>query len=150
MNKLRKQFLALAILLYAVPLLAQNHPNLTGTWKLNVAKSDMGNAAVKELVVEVDHKDPVLKYVVHGEMLGGQRFEEKETVTTDGKASRDSHGLNVEVSWDGPALLVVGTADDKSMVYLARLTVSNDGKTMARVFTQKDDPQQRHEIYDKQ
>jgi hypothetical protein len=149
MNNSRRLFLLLPMLFSAGALFAQNHPNFTGTWKLNVAKSQTGSAGITELVVEVDHKDPVFKYVVRG-IAGGQRFEESETFTTDGKASRDSHRVNVEASWDGADLVAVGTADDRSMVYLARLTLSSDGKTITRVFTQKDDPERRHEIYEKQ
>lgn len=149
MNNSRKLFLLLPILFSTVALLAQNHPNFTGTWKLNVAKSEMGSSGVTELVIEVDHKDPVLKYVVRG-IAGGQPFEESETFTTDGKASRDSHGANVQASWDGADLVAVGTADDKSMLFLVRLTLSSDGRTFTRVFTQKEDPEKRHEIYEKQ
>lgn len=149
MNNSRKLFLFLPIIFSTVALVAQSHPNLTGTWKLNVAKSEMGTSGVTELVIEVDHKDPVLKYVVRG-IAGGQPFEETETLTTDGKASRDSHGVNVVPSWEGADLVAVGTADDKSMVFLVRLTLSSDGKSFTRVFTQKDDPEKRHELYEKQ
>jgi len=149
MNNSRRLFLLFPILFSATVLIAQDHPNFTGTWKLNVAKSEMGSAGPTELVVEVDHKDPVFKYSVRG-MAGGQRFEESESFTTDGKASRDSHGVNVTVSWDGEALVAVGTADDRSMVFVSRLTLSGDGKVITRVFKQKDDPEQRHEIYEKQ
>jgi hypothetical protein len=149
MNNSRRLFFLLPLLFSAAALLAQDHPNLTGSWKLNVGKSEMGSAGVTELTVEVDHKDPVLKYLVRG-VAGGQRFEQSESFTTDGKPSRDSQGANVRVSWDGPALVVVGTGDDGSMLFLARLTLSSDGKTITRVFTQKDDRDQRHEIYEKQ
>jgi hypothetical protein len=101
------------------------------------------------LQVEVEHKDPVLKYIVRG-IAGGQPFEETETFTTDGKVSRDSHGVNVKASWDGAALVAVGTANDGSRVFQSRLTLSSDGKTIVRVFAQKDDRELRHEIYEKQ
>ena len=149
MNNSRKLFLLLPVLFLAVPLLAQDHPNFTGTWQLNVAKSEMGSAGPSELLVEVDHKDPVVKYIVRG-IAGGQPFEETETFTTDGKASRDSHGVNVKASWDGVALVAVGTADDGSMVFQSRLTLSSDGKAITREFAQKDDRELRHEIYEKQ
>lgn len=147
MTAFRRLFLFSSLLLSTLSLVAQSHPNFGGTWKLNVPKSQ--TAGVTQLVVEVDHKDPVLKYVVRG-VAGGQAIEESETLTTDGKASRDSHGVNVEANWDGPDLVIVGTGDDKSMVYLVRLSLSNDGKTMTRLFTYKDDPEQRREIYEKQ
>src|SRR5947207_15879518 len=149
MNNFRRLFLLLPILFSAVTLLAQSHPNFTGTWKLNAAKSEKGSGGPTELVVEVDHKDPVFNYHVRG-IAGRQRIEETETFTTDGKSSRDSHGVNVTASWDGEDLVALGTADDRSMVYVARLTLSSDGKTINRVFMQKDDPEPRHEIYEKQ
>ncbi len=149
MNNSRSLLVLFTMLFWATVLIAQDHPNFTGTWKLNVAKSEVGTGGPTEMVVEVDHKDPVFRYVVRG-VGGGQRFEETETFTTDGKAARDSHGINVKAYWDGPALVSVGTADDGSMIYLARLTLSSDGKTVTRLFTQKNDPAQRHEIYEKQ
>src|SRR5215475_4558697 len=138
MNNPRKLLLFSTIFFSAVALLAQDHPNFTGTWKLDVAKSEMGGAGPTKLVVEVDHKDPVLKYIARG-ITDGQQFEETESFTTDGKATRDSHGVNVKASWDGATLVAVGTADDGSMVYLSRLTLSSDGKTITREFAQKDD-----------
>ena len=147
MSTSRRLFLLSSLLLSTLSLAAQSHPNFSGTWKLNVAKSQ--TTGVTQLEVEVDHKDPVLKYVVRG-VAGGEAIEESETLTTDGKASRDSHGVNVEANWDGPDLVIVGTGDDKSMVYLVRLSLSNDGKTITRLFTYKDDPEQRREIYEKQ
>ncbi|MBV9181978.1 MAG: hypothetical protein JO356_11765 [Acidobacteria bacterium] len=149
MNNVRKLFLLSTIFLPTLALVAQGHPNFTGTWKLDVAKSEMGSGGPTKLVVVVDHKDPVFKYLVQGIAAGGQ-FEESETFTTDGKTSRDSHGVNVKASWDGAELVAVGTADDGSMVYLSRLTLSPDGKTITRVFTQKNDRELRHEIYEKQ
>jgi len=142
-------FFLLPLLFVAAALFAEDHPNFTGKWKLNIQRSETAGSGLTELVVDVNHKDPVFKYTVKGS-AGGQQFEESEAFTTDGKPSRDSHGVLVKASWDGPSLVAVGTADDGSMVYLSKLTLSDDGKTITRVFTQKDDPQQRHEIYEKQ
>ena len=149
MKNTQRLFFLLITLFAAVALFAEDHPNFTGKWKLNIQKSETGGSGLTELIVDVDHKDPVFKYTVKG-TAGGQQFEQDESFTTDGKPSRDSHGLMVKASWDGPSLVAVGTADDGSMVYLSKLTLSDDGKTITRVFTGKDDPQQRHEIYDKQ
>lgn len=149
MKNTPKLLFLLITLFAAAALFAEDHPNFTGKWKLNVQKSETSGSGLTELVVDVDHKDPVFKYTVKG-VAGGQQIEQSESFTTDGKPSHDSQGLTVTASWDGPALVAVGTAGDGSMVYLSRLTLSEDGKTITRVFTQKDDPQQRHEIYEKQ
>jgi len=115
MKNTYRLFCVLTLLFAAVALFGEDHPNFTGTWKLNVQKSETGGSGVTELVVDVDHKDPVFKYTVKGS-AGGQQFEESETFTTDGKPSRDSHGILVKTTWDGPSLVAVGTADGGSMV----------------------------------
>jgi len=148
MNNLAKLFLSLSLLFAAAALPAQTQPNFTGTWKLNTAKSKLGNAGVSALGVDIDHKDPVLKYTAKG-TSGGQDFEVTETLTTDGKTSRDSQGTNVKAHWEGATLVAEGSGDDGSMIYISRLTLAEDGKTMTRVLTQKDDPQPRHELYEK-
>lgn len=149
MKNTYRLFCLLTIVFVASVLFAENHPNFSGKWKLNVQKSEMGASGPTELVVDVDHKDPVFTYTVKG-MAGGQQIAETETFTTDGKPSHNAQGITATASWDGPALVVVGTAADGSMVYMARLTLSDDGKTITRAFKQKDDQQLRHEIYDKQ
>jgi hypothetical protein len=138
-----------AVLLGAVALFGADHPNFSGSWKLNIAKSEMGSEGVTALVVDVKHKDPVLTYTARG-TAGGQDFEQTETFTTDGKPSRDSQGANLTSHWEGATLVAEGTGDDGTVLYKLRLTLSEDGKTITRVFTQKDDPQPRHEIYEKQ
>ena len=149
MNNFARFFLSLLLLFGAAALLAQTQPNLTGTWKLNTAKSELGTDGVTVLVVDIDHKDPILKYTAKG-TAGGQDFEQTETITTDGKPSRDSQGINVKAHWEGTTLVAEGSGDDGSMIYVSRLTLADDGKTITRVFTQKDDPKTRHELYEKQ
>jgi hypothetical protein len=147
-NKSRLFSLA-AVLFWVAALFGADHPNFSGKWKLNVDKSDMGTTGVTALIVDVSHKDPVITYTVRG-TAGGQDFEQTETFTTDGKPSRDSQGANVTSHWEGAALVGQGTGDDGTVLYTLRLTLSEDGKSITRVFTQKDDPQPRHEIYEKQ
>src|SRR5215813_11519756 len=115
--------LSLAFLLLAAAAFAQTHPNFSGTWKLNAEKSDTGSSGVSALTVDVNHKDPLLSYTVKG-TAGGQDFEESESMTTDGKPSRDSHGATVKAHWEGATLVAEGSGDDGSMVYTARITLA--------------------------
>jgi hypothetical protein len=149
MQTTSRLFSLAAVLLGAVALFGADHPNFTGTWKLNVNKSEMGSNGVTALVVDVNHKDPVFTYTARGS-AGGQDFEQTETLTTDGKPSRDSQGANVTCHWEGASLVGEGKGDDGTVLYKLRLTLSDDGKSITRVFTQGDDPQPRHEIYEKQ
>ncbi len=149
MKNTARLFCLLTALLMATALFGQEHPNFTGTWKLNVDRSETGSSGITALTVKVDHKDPVLAYTVKG-TAGGQDFEQTETLTTDGKATRDSQGINVKAHWDGATLVAEGFGDDGGMIFSSKLTLSEDGKTMNRLFQQKDDSQPRHEIYEKQ
>jgi hypothetical protein len=149
MNTLARLLLISVLIATAVAVSAQTHPDFSGKWKLNVEKSEMGMDGLTALSVDVDHKDPVLSYTVRG-VAGGQPFEQTESFTTDGKSAKDSQGNNVKCEWDGAALVVQGTADDGSWVFLARLTLSEDEKTMVRAFSQKDDPKLKHQVFEKQ
>ncbi len=148
MKPFYKLFLALALVLGALAVSAQDKPNFTGTWELNVEKSNLDGAPLSKLVVQVDHKDPVLTYTATG-TAAGEDFSETETFTTDGKAATDSHGNEMRVHWDGSSLVFesVGTQGTDS----GRLTISSDGKSMIRDYERKSssEPQKRHEIYDK-
>ena len=149
MKNTARLFCLLFTLLMAAASFGEQHPNFSGTWKLNVNRSETGSSGVTVLTVKVDHKDPALNYTVSG-TAGGQDFEETEALTTDGKTSRDSHGINVKAHWEDTTLVAEGTGDDGNMIFLAKLTLSADGRTMTRVVTQRDAPQPRHEIYEKQ
>lgn len=53
---------AIATLLVTASIGAQGTPNFSGTWSLDVAKSDFGPAPPPESVVMViDHKEPTIK-----------------------------------------------------------------------------------------
>ena len=150
MKSHNKLFLALTLILAAVALSAQDKPNFTGTWELNVAKSNLGGAPISKLVVQVDHKDPAFRYTVNG-TAGGDDFAETESCTTDGKPATDSHGNQVTAHWGGTTLAFEITGDQGKTLEKVRLSLSSDGKTVTRDYerTAADDPQKRHEIYDK-
>jgi hypothetical protein len=157
MDTLRSTFIRRAILVWAICLSlgaiafsADNKPNLSGSWELNVPKSDLGGAPITKLAVQIDHKDPVLKYIATA-VVNGQEFTEAETVSTDGTAATDSRGGHVKAGWDS-ATLVIETSDDQGQpLDAARMTLSDDGKTMTRDYERKsaNDTQKRHEIYEK-
>ena len=134
----------------ATVLSAQTKPNFTGTWKLNVAKSDAQDDGPQTLVVTVDHKDPVFTYTVKG-TAGGQEINETATLRTDGTPTKGPNDITFVCHWDGPTLILAGTASDQSPVFEAHLSLSADGKTISRTAIRMNGNQQqtRHEIYDK-
>ena len=136
------------VLVSAFMLAADSKPNFTGTWELNLQKSDLGGVPITKLVVQVEHKDPVLKYTATG-TAGGEDFTEVENLSTDGKPTANSQGT-VKAYWDGTILVVETTGPDGQPVDASRLALSPDGKTMTREYERKTaDPQKRHDVYDK-
>jgi hypothetical protein len=148
--KTRSVLLTVVIIVAATLAYGGNKPNFSGEWKLDLAKSDLGGAPIDNLVVRVEHRDPVLTYTVKGS-ASGEQFEETESITTDGKPGRDSRGATLVAHWDGDWLVLEATDGDGKVIYISRVTVTPDGKTMTRVFERKsaDDPQTRHEVYEK-
>jgi hypothetical protein len=72
---------ALPLLLWAAPV-----PNLTGTWKLNVQKSQWGKkAAPVSVIVVIEHQEPAWKYT--GTVIEANNDEKKFTYegVIDGK-----------------------------------------------------------------
>jgi hypothetical protein len=151
MNNLTKASLFLVLALSTALLSAQAKPNFTGVWVLNLAKSDLGGAPITKISVEIDHNDPILKYTAKG-TAGGQDFVETEILTTDGKPGHDSRGAVIATHWEDNMLVSVATTEDGHPFYEMRMTLAADGKSCIRDFlrTSPDDPQKRHEIYDKQ
>jgi hypothetical protein len=151
MNKPSRLLLPLFILASAIFVSAATKPNFSGTWKLNIAKSDLGGAPIEALVVEVEHKEPVFKYVVKGS-ANGQPFQEQELLTTDGKPGQDSHGATVTTKWEGDSLITQASSGDGSPLYESRISLAADRKTITRVFVLKttDRSQTRRELYEKQ
>lgn len=151
MNNSRNLFFSTLLTLgLAIGLSAQSKPNFTGTWKLNVAKSNLGGAPIDSLTVVVDHKEPVFTYTAKA-IVNGQEFDETATVQTDGTPGKDAQGANIVCHWDGAVLVTEGTAADGTALYQSRMSLSAEGKTVTRDYERKGDqePQKRHEIYDK-
>ena len=75
---------AFAVLALAASLAAQSKPNFSGTWKLNVAKSDFGVLPPSNGRTDIiDHQDPNLKDTVSDDAAQGQQ-NYTLAMTTDG------------------------------------------------------------------
>lgn len=150
--KLILPLLALAVAsLAGPPLRAESRPDFTGTWKLNVAKSDLGARPITELTVVIDHKDPSFKYDVTG-VAGGNNFEQREEITTDNKPAESENGTVATAHWDGPVLVIEAKSPAGEVIENTGLSVSADGKTMVREGMNKgpDGDAKIHEVYEKQ
>jgi hypothetical protein len=148
MKTSRKLYLIATMALIALAASAQSKPNFSGNWELNVVKSDLAGAPITKLAVQVDHKDPVLKYNAIA-TVNGEDVNETGTIDTSGAPTTDSRGGQVKAHWDGSTLVVVTTDTDGNTLDTARMAVASDGKSMIRDYERTNDQQKRHEVYDK-
>jgi ABC-type transport system substrate-binding protein len=114
---------------------AQAKPNFTGTWKVNVAKSDFGAMPAPDSRTDkITHEDPDLKlHVAQSGQMGDMTYD--AVYTTDGKESTNSINGNVfksTVKWDGDDLSVdtKGSFNGMDVTIKDRWTLSEDGKTI--------------------
>ena len=135
MRKPYRYVLAIAMTLALFAISATAKPNLTGDWKLNVAKSDFGQMpAPNSIAQKITHEDPDLKLAIKQSGDMGD-WEAEFTYTTDGKESKNSFQDNPSVSivkWDGDALLfdTKGSFGDSDFTMKDRWTTSSDGKVL--------------------
>jgi hypothetical protein len=86
-------------------------PNFSGTWRLDVAKSDFGPAPAPESIVHVvEHKEPNLKITTTQKGAQGEVTNER-ALTTDGKENTNKMKTNAGEAeakstsqWDGKKL----------------------------------------------
>jgi hypothetical protein len=84
---MRKTLFAVCLLLLpaASPWAQDTKPNFSGTWNLDVAKSDFGGAPPPDSIVYViEHKDPSLKITSTQKSQQGE-LANTRNLTTDGK-----------------------------------------------------------------
>lgn len=111
-------------------------PNLSGVWKVNVAKSDFGVLPAPESRVDtIEHNDPTLKVAVKEEGPQGKR-DYVLNLTTDGKENVNTPAAGVELksisNWEGNALVTTTKLkfQDNDITIKETRTVSEDGKTI--------------------
>jgi hypothetical protein len=130
--------------------------NLTGTWHLNVEKSQWGTAnKPHSVVLMVEHREPVLRY--RGTVVYVN--EESRDFSFDGAVDGKSYAM---VRSYGPGTITLKRVDvftiesvfkteDGSTMETARTVVSTDGKTMTRKYRASgpDGTKTWTEVYDK-
>lgn len=127
--------IAFLIALPAVSAFAQQKPDFSGTWKLNVAKSDFGALPGPDSRTDViTHKDPALTDDVTSESAQGkQQYTVK--YTTDGKEATNQIGpLEIKsiLKWEGSNLVVSSkfAFNGGDVNAQASWSLSADGKTI--------------------
>lgn len=141
---------ACAILFLVASALAQGAvPNFSGTWDLDVAKSDFGPAPPPESVVMViDHKEPNIKTTTTQKGTQGDATN-VSNITTDGKenvnklqAMGAEQDIRSTSKWSGKQLATERTLEIQGMTIGMNDSweLSDDGKVMT-IVRQIDTPQ---------
>ena len=132
-----RKLLSITFLL-AMPIftvVAQQKPDFSGTWKLNVAKSEFGVLPPLESRTDViTHKDPSLSDSVTQEGAEGKQ-QYTTNYTTDGKEVVNQIGpreFKTTVKWVGSSLTLTSkfVYEGADVVGESTWTLSSDGKTL--------------------
>jgi len=128
---------ALFVTAFATSMIAQSKPNFSGTWKLNLAKSDFGPLPAPDSRTDViDHNDPTMK--INTTQSGGQGdMTATLTYTTDGKEATNqiaTREIKSTATWQGGTLVVNSKLmfNDAEVTIKSVWTLSEDGKTLTQ------------------
>lgn len=139
----KKGVVALAVLAFCLAAMAaipqdEKKPDLSGTWKLDTAKSDFGQFPGPDSQTDVyEHNDPKIK--VKSSVKGGMQgdMEMEANYTTDGTESTNKMGpidVKTTAKWEGKKLVMHSKADFQGNDILIDTTyeLSDDGKVMTQ------------------
>jgi len=126
---------AVLIVVSTMTAFAQQKPDFSGTWKLNVAKSDFGALPGPDSRTDVNtHKEPSLTDDVKAEgEQGKQQYSMK--YTTDAKEVTNQMGpreIKSTLKWEGNNLIVSSklTYNNMDVTGVSNWSLSADGKTL--------------------
>jgi hypothetical protein len=109
-----------------LPLVGQDRPNLSGTWQLDSAKSEMHTEKVDAATWVINEDESSIQI---SESEGGAAKKLQLKCTTDGKQCKISGEKATASFWyNGPMLVEMENKGDHVMRY--RMKLSEDGKTL--------------------
>jgi hypothetical protein len=131
----RRILIAFAVAI--LPAAAWAKPNLSGTFKINAAKSNYGDfPAPEKYELKINHNDPNLQYTTtRSGFQGGEDLTYELKYTTDGKESTNTI-RNMEAKgtakWDGDVLVIESTRNTPNGEFkiAERWSVADDGKAL--------------------
>lgn len=137
------------ILLLAASALAQTtKPDFSGTWTLDLQKSDFGPGPTPDSIVSViDHKDPALNVKTTQKLSQGEFINERK-ITTDGKENANKlktpmgeQDVKSTTTWNGRTLVTAYTMNvqGNALAFNDSWELSEDGKTLTMVRDVKTD-----------
>lgn len=108
---------------------AQTPPDLSGSWKCNIEKSDWGaSSPPPDLTLKIKHKEPEM---VTAQIIGGQTEEFR--FVTDGRENVNNFSqgtLKTRMKWEKGVLAMESKLGEGEVTLSDRLALSSDGKTI--------------------
>ena len=132
----RNLCIALVAALFITGAFAQK-PNFSGTWKLNVDKSEFGPLpGYISRTDMIEHSDPKLKVTINSETQQGKQ-EATSNYTTDGKEATNKMGsqdVKSTVTWQGNNLVMNAKTSfpDGDITINSVWSLAEDGKTLTQ------------------
>jgi hypothetical protein len=117
----------LALVLFAYPGRAQDHPNLAGTWQFDSSKSDQTNSKVVNATWVIEEGDNSI-HIIETESGNAKKVELK--CSTDGKDCNIAGGGKAKASFwfNGLTLVEMETRGERVNRY--RMKLSDDAKAL--------------------
>lgn len=117
---------------------AQTKPNLSGTWKMDPAKSTFGGGpAPKSRLDRISHNEPNLKDTITQDLRGRESTYDMNYSTDGSETSNSVNGTAVKsaAKWEGDELVIdtKGSIMGRSLKFHDRWSLSPDGKTLTLV-----------------
>jgi hypothetical protein len=127
----RSAAVALTFCLCAFIAAAQTKPNLTGTWRMNSSKSKFVNDGPSEITIKFDQSDSSFtESLTITENNGEHKADLK--YAADGKETTnqiENRPVQTTAKWEGETL-VIEVKFDQVNLFIRKITISSDGKTM--------------------
>jgi hypothetical protein len=115
-----------AVAALALPLAAQDRPNLSGTWQFDSSKSELHNEKIAGATWLINEDDSSIQ-LTESEDGASRKIEMK--CSTDGKECKISGDKATASFWyNGPMLVEMESKGDHVVRY--RMKLSQDGKTL--------------------
>lgn len=113
---------------------ARSRPNFTGVWKLNLEKSTMRRAVPNQILVKIEHREPMLiEHVLYSDANG---VEQKQTITCRiGAETPNSIGgvaMRTVARWHRTELVIESwtRTHDRESHFKDHWSLSGDGQTL--------------------
>jgi len=110
-------------------------PDLSGLWRLNLEKSTLRGQAPKELLVKIQHREPMLIQTILNVAADGGEQQLTFTYDTTGALSTNVSGageVQSRARWSGSELVIESelTTPNRSFHFKDHWSLSVDGQTL--------------------